>query len=99
MLYCRNDIKFAEDPDYNYLRRLFKELYVRCGFENELIFDWTIQRYNPKFNQMSFGAQMGLNKGGSSGDSGDHSAEEEKVSLENKPPRSNEEDEDEKQKE
>lgn len=41
MLYCRN-IGFTEDPDYNYLRRLFKELYVRCGFENEFIFDWTI---------------------------------------------------------
>jgi len=41
MVYCRN-IGFTEDPDYNYLRRLFKELYVRCGFENELIFDWTI---------------------------------------------------------
>jgi hypothetical protein len=41
MLYCIN-LKFTEDPDYTYLRRIFKELYVRCGFENEFIFDWTI---------------------------------------------------------
>lgn len=48
MQYTRN-LGFTEDPDYNYLRRIFKELYVRCGFENEFLFDWTIQRYNTKF--------------------------------------------------
>ena len=47
--YSRN-LDFIEDPDYNYLRRLFKELYIRCGFENEFIFDWTIQKYNTKVN-------------------------------------------------
>jgi hypothetical protein len=41
MVYCRN-LGFEDDPDYSYLRRIFKELYVRCGFENEFIFDWTI---------------------------------------------------------
>ena len=44
MSYCRQ-LKFEETPNYAYLRRLFKELYYKCGFEHEFIFDWTIQRY------------------------------------------------------
>jgi len=44
MNYCRN-LKFDESPNYAYVRRLFKELYYKCGFENDFIFDWTIQRY------------------------------------------------------
>jgi len=61
MNYCRN-LGFTEDPDYNYLRRMFKELYNRCGFENDFIFDWTIQRYHAQINQESFGIEMGLRK-------------------------------------
>lgn len=49
MNYCRN-LEFKEDPDYDYLRRMFKELYNRCGFENDFIFDWTIQRYHAQIN-------------------------------------------------
>lgn len=91
MFYCRN-LGFTEDPDYQYLRRLFKELYAKCGFENEFIFDWTIQRYNTQFNQASFGAALGLKipkAGGSSGNDNSEknpsggSAEEEKISMEN----------------
>lgn len=44
MSYCRQ-LKFDEAPNYTYIRRLFKELYYKCGFEHEFIFDWTIQRY------------------------------------------------------
>ena len=47
MVYCR-ELDFTDTPNYTFLRRIFKELYVRCGFENEYIFDWTIQRYNPE---------------------------------------------------
>jgi hypothetical protein len=88
MEYCRN-LEFTQDPDYDYLRRLFKELYVSCGFENEYIFDWTIQRYHAQMNQESFGVELGLRApkhGGSSEGNGseDHSASGEKLSLENK---------------
>lgn len=44
MSYCRQ-LKFEETPDYPYVRRIFKELFYKCGFENDFIFDWTIQRY------------------------------------------------------
>jgi hypothetical protein len=44
MNYCRN-LKFEETPNYQFLRRLFKELYHKCCFEHDFIFDWTIQRF------------------------------------------------------
>eukprot|EP00347_Sterkiella_histriomuscorum_P001603 403371398 len=44
MSYCRQ-LKFDETPNYAFIRRNFKELYYKCGFEHEFIFDWTIQRY------------------------------------------------------
>ena len=44
MNYCRN-LGFDETPNYAYLRRLFNELYNKCQFEHEFVFDWTIQRF------------------------------------------------------
>merc|ERR1719181_1167380 len=41
MTYCRN-LRFDEKPDYAYMRRLFKELYVKQGYEWDNVFDWTI---------------------------------------------------------
>ena len=37
--YCRA-LRFEDKPDYNYLRRLFKELYQREGFDPDAAFDW-----------------------------------------------------------
>lgn len=42
MDYCR-DIKFEEKPDYNYLRRILKDLFNRNGFEYDYVYDWNIQ--------------------------------------------------------
>jgi casein kinase 1 len=41
MNYCKN-LKFDEEPNYAFLIRLFKELYNKCCFEHEYMFDWTI---------------------------------------------------------
>jgi len=38
--YCRG-IKFETEPDYAFLRSLFKNLLKGCGFEEDNIFDWT----------------------------------------------------------
>ncbi|CAJ1442170.1 unnamed protein product, partial [Effrenium voratum] len=38
--YCRR-LRFEEDPDYNYLRQLLKEVFIRQGYEYDLVFDWT----------------------------------------------------------
>lgn len=41
MKYCR-DLKFDEKPDYNYLRREFKNLFSRRGYEFDYVYDWNI---------------------------------------------------------
>lgn len=38
--YCRK-LRFADRPDYMYLRRLLKELLFREGFYYDLVFDWS----------------------------------------------------------
>lgn len=39
LYYCRN-LRFDEKPDYQYLRRLFKEAMHRNGYEYDYIYDW-----------------------------------------------------------
>ena len=43
LMYCRN-LKFEEKPDYNYLRKLFKDLMSRNGFDNDYNYDWVIKK-------------------------------------------------------
>eukprot|EP00929_Paragymnodinium_shiwhaense_P000158 TRINITY_DN1003_c0_g1_i1.p1 TRINITY_DN1003_c0_g1~~TRINITY_DN1003_c0_g1_i1.p1 ORF type:complete len:395 (-),score=73.05 TRINITY_DN1003_c0_g1_i1:37-1221(-) len=38
--YCRA-LRFEDRPDYAYLRRLFKDLFMREGFINDGMFDWS----------------------------------------------------------
>ena len=38
--YCRG-LRFDEDPDYAFLRRLFKELFDDQGFKRDFVYDWT----------------------------------------------------------
>lgn len=40
--YCRS-LRFADKPDYSYLRKLFKDLFFREGYQYDHVFDWTIQ--------------------------------------------------------
>jgi len=40
--YCRT-LKFVDKPDYNYLRKMFKELFIREGFELDYMYEWTLQ--------------------------------------------------------
>ena len=42
--YCRS-LRFEDRPDYAYLRRLFKDLFFREGYQYDFIFDWTILNY------------------------------------------------------
>ena len=41
MHYCRN-LQFEQRPDYSYLRKLFKDLFYKLGYEYDYIFDWMI---------------------------------------------------------
>ena len=42
--YCKG-LRFDDRPDYAYLRRLFRELFIKEGFGYDYIFDWTIMKY------------------------------------------------------
>ncbi|CAE7744785.1 Csnk1e [Symbiodinium necroappetens] len=44
--YARH-LAFDEDPDYRYMRWLFKSLYHREGFRNDGCFDWNVVRARP----------------------------------------------------
>lgn len=40
LTYCRN-LGFEDPPDYNHLRQLLKDLFVRSGYKHDLAFDWS----------------------------------------------------------
>ncbi|KAI4324796.1 hypothetical protein MLD38_030250 [Melastoma candidum] len=42
--YCRS-LRFDDKPDYAYLKRLFRELFIREGFQYDNVFDWTVLKY------------------------------------------------------
>ncbi|KAL8153423.1 hypothetical protein V2J09_011183 [Rumex salicifolius] len=42
--YCRA-LRFDDKPDYAYLKRIFRDLFIREGFQFDYVFDWTILKY------------------------------------------------------
>ncbi|KAK8557632.1 hypothetical protein V6N12_009861 [Hibiscus sabdariffa] len=38
--YCRS-LRFEDRPDYSYLKRLFRDLFIREGYQFDYVFDWT----------------------------------------------------------
>ena len=38
-------LDFGDKPDYFRLRRMFRDLFVRRGFEHDYVFDWTFLKY------------------------------------------------------
>ncbi|XP_073317769.1 casein kinase 1-like protein 10 [Primulina huaijiensis] len=42
--YCRS-LRFEDKPDYSYLKRLFRDLFIREGYLFDYVFDWTILKY------------------------------------------------------
>ncbi|KAJ7937968.1 kinase-like protein [Mycena leptocephala] len=40
-------LRFDAKPDYLYLRKLFRDLFVREGFQYDYVFDWSVQRDGP----------------------------------------------------
>lgn len=52
MNYSRN-LKFEEKPDYLYLRKMFKELFVRRNFEWNYMYDWCYPSDNIDLDDIS----------------------------------------------
>ena len=43
-LNCCRSLRFDDKPDYSYLRKLFRDLFVREGYQYDYVFDWSMQR-------------------------------------------------------
>ncbi|KAI8384763.1 kinase-like domain-containing protein [Radiomyces spectabilis] len=41
-------LRFDDKPDYSYLRKLFRDLFVREGFQYDYVFDWTMRKMQEK---------------------------------------------------
>jgi len=39
--YCRA-LRFDDKPDYSYLHKLFRDLFIREGYQYDYVFDWSI---------------------------------------------------------
>eukprot|EP00002_Diphylleia_rotans_P009039 TRINITY_DN1904_c0_g3_i1.p1 TRINITY_DN1904_c0_g3~~TRINITY_DN1904_c0_g3_i1.p1 ORF type:complete len:337 (+),score=66.17 TRINITY_DN1904_c0_g3_i1:65-1075(+) len=48
MMYCRS-LRFDEKPDYTYLRKIFRDAFVREGYTYDYVFDWTLLKYVSHF--------------------------------------------------
>ncbi|XP_057478427.1 casein kinase 1-like protein 3 [Actinidia eriantha] len=42
--YCHS-LTFDQRPDYGFLKRLFRDLFAREGFDFDYVFDWTVLKY------------------------------------------------------
>ncbi|XP_057434740.1 uncharacterized protein LOC130727582 [Lotus japonicus] len=42
--YCHS-LQFDQDPDYGFLKRLFRDLFTREGYDRDYLYDWSILKY------------------------------------------------------
>ena len=47
---CRS-LRFEDKPDYSYMRKLFRDLFIREGYQYDYVFDWTILKYQQVASQ------------------------------------------------
>ncbi|KAJ3410411.1 serine/threonine protein kinase [Chytridiales sp. JEL 0842] len=38
-------LRFDDKPDYSYLRKLFRDLFIREGYHYDYVFDWTVVKF------------------------------------------------------
>jgi len=43
-------LRFDDKPDYSYLHKLCRDLFIREGFQYDYVFDWSVQRGAPDDN-------------------------------------------------
>ena len=55
-------LRFDDKPDYSYLRKLFRDLFVREGFQYDYVFDWTVYKYQKNAQAIAQAAGQGEDK-------------------------------------
>ncbi|CAN6273524.1 unnamed protein product, partial [Urochloa humidicola] len=56
--YCRS-LRFEDKPDYSYLKRIFRDLLIREGYQHDYVFDWTVARQAADNNRMRLSGRGG----------------------------------------
>lgn len=51
-------LRFDDKPDYSYLRKIFRDLFVREGFQYDYVFDWTVYKYQKNAQAMAQAANQ-----------------------------------------
>ncbi|KAM7480580.1 hypothetical protein LguiA_028793 [Lonicera macranthoides] len=64
--YCRS-LRFDDKPDYAYLKRIFRDLFIHEGFQFDYVFDWTILKYQQSQLANPPSRALGANAGPSTG--------------------------------
>ena len=74
---CRS-LRFEDKPDYSYVRKLFRDLFIREGYQYDYVFDWTILKYQQTqaLTRPSAGPALGAGAAGASRDPGRVSSRE-----------------------
>ena len=54
--YCRN-LKFEERPDYNYLRKIFKDLMYKRGHDYDYQYDWVLKKQGKTIPEDDYAGQ------------------------------------------
>lgn len=54
-------LRFDDKPDYSYLRKIFRDLFVREGFQYDYVFDWTVYKYQKNAQAIAQAAGQGEN--------------------------------------
>lgn len=58
LTYCRQ-LHFEQRPDYNYLRKLFRNLFQQKGFTYDYVFDWNMLKFGGSRNAVGNSAGNG----------------------------------------
>ncbi|KAK3154658.1 hypothetical protein QOZ80_2BG0193500 [Eleusine coracana subsp. coracana] len=56
--YCRS-LRFEDKPDYSYLKRLFRDLFIREGYQLDYVFDWTVSQQAADSSRLRLSGRTG----------------------------------------
>ena len=57
-------LRFDDKPDYAYLRKLFRDIYAREGYEYDHVYDWTVLKKSQQGSSMSSSTPGAYNESG-----------------------------------